>query len=663
MTYDENNVYVGVTCFDISKGPNNINSLRRDFKGPENDMVVIVIEPFLDKTNAFLFGISPFGVHKEGLVPNGGEGETDYSWDHKWFGEVKQYEGYWTAEMAIPFKTLRFNEGDQKWGINLYRIDTKQNERSSWMPIPKSFRMTSLAFTGDLIWDEPLKKPGANLVVIPFVSAGGTSDYLSRKTTESSFAVGGDIKVGITPSLNLDVTFNPDFSQVEVDKQVANLSRFELFFEEKRQFFIENADLFSSFGSETIRPFFSRRIGIAYDSALQQNVQNPILYGARLSGKIKNNWRIGILNMQAAKNDEINLPSQNYSVAVLQRKVFTRSNISALIVNKQPIVRKTDINSGIVGDQSRIGFNRLLGLDYNLASRDGNWTGKAFYHHSFQEQNLNNSAASGMRLQYKDPYKILAWNHEYVGENFNADVGYVPRKSYYRINPSVDFLFYPKSKIINRHGPGMEYNSFWKTSGALTDRDIIAKYKVYFQNSSRLYTRVASNSIRLMRDFDPTRTGKLPLQEGGYFSYVDFSFDYLSDKRRDLYYNLIFEGGAYFNGRRTTFAGNINYRVQPYAVFSMEYAYNKISMPKPYSDADIVLIGPRLDFTFTRNIYFTTFIQYNNQINNVNINSRFQWRFKPVSDLFVVYTDNYFPENLKAKNRAIILKLTYWLNV
>ena len=275
--------------------------------------------------------------------------------------------------------------------FNAYRVDSKTNERAAWNGVPRNFRPYSLSYFGELIWDKPLPKPGSNISIIPYVAGGASKNFEENEGTQLEREIGGDVKIAVTPSMNLDLTFNPDFSQVEVDRQVANVDRFEIFFPERRQFFLENADLFASFGTEDTRPFFSRRIGVAIDTATGSNVQNRIFGGFRLNGKVNNRLRIGLLNMQAAKDNDISLPSLNYTVAALQQQVFSRSNISAIFVNKQSFDRTfTDK----LFDEP-VTYNRLAGIDYNLASPDNTWNGKVFYHRSFQEQDPDEQYSHG----------------------------------------------------------------------------------------------------------------------------------------------------------------------------------------------------------------------------------------------------------------------------
>ena len=307
MAYSEDHLFIGVKCY--SKSNDFITpSLRRDYDFFGNDNITILLDTYNDKNSALAFGINPFGVRREATISNGGQkgGDFDDSWDNKWDGAAEIYKDYWIAELAIPFNTLRFTEGSKKWRFNAYRYDTQNNEISAWIHLPRNRFTIDLGFMGEMIWDEPLTKNGKNISIIPYITSAINRDFENEQQPKAvqTYNFGGDAKIGLTSGLNLDLTFNPDFSQVEVDEQVTNLERFEIQFPEKRQFFLENADLFSSFAANRLNPFFSRRIGVAIDTATGQNIQNTILYGARLSGKINDRLRVGVLNMQTAKQED-----------------------------------------------------------------------------------------------------------------------------------------------------------------------------------------------------------------------------------------------------------------------------------------------------------------------------------------------------------------------
>lgn len=228
MTYDSRNLYIIAICNKALPGPNMVESLRRDFSFVKNDNFIFFIDPFDDQTNGFTFGANAAGAQWDGSMYEGGK--VDLNWDNKWVSAVKDYDDKWIFEAAIPFTSMRYKKGITEWGINFSRNDLKTTEKSSWTPIPRQFPTASLAYTGVLVWDKPPPAPGMNVSVIPYILSSASKDYSAQSKTEYKQEVGVDAKIGVTSSLNLDLTIHPDFSQVEVDKQVTNLSRFELFF-------------------------------------------------------------------------------------------------------------------------------------------------------------------------------------------------------------------------------------------------------------------------------------------------------------------------------------------------------------------------------------------------------------------------------------------------
>src|ERR1700754_1744248 len=302
MTYDDKNVYLVAECFDAGPGPDMVESLHRDFSFVKNDNFIFFIDPFEDQTSGFSFGANAAGGQWDGLMYEGGK--VDLSWDNKWSSVVRRYSDRWVLEIAIPFKTLRYRNGLTHWGINFSRNDLKGAEKSSWAPVPRQFPTASLAYTGVLVWDEEPPTSSSNVSIIPYALAGVTKDYADNKAAAFKKDIGGDAKIAVTPSLNLDLTVNPDFSQVDVDQQVIDLSRYQLFFPEKRQFFLENGDLFYNFGYSDIRPFFSRQIGL----------QQPIDFGARLTGKLDKDWRIGAMDIQTENSGANSMEGANYGV-------------------------------------------------------------------------------------------------------------------------------------------------------------------------------------------------------------------------------------------------------------------------------------------------------------------------------------------------------------
>nr|WKN39683.1 DUF5916 domain-containing protein [Tunicatimonas sp. TK19036] len=649
MAYDDNFLYLLAECYRAKPGPYIVESLRRDFSFGKNDNFLLFMDPFDDQTNGFSFGANAAGAQWDGLMYDGGS--VDLSWDNKWVSEVKNYEDKWVFEAAIPFKTIRYKKGITEWGINFSRLDLKAAEKSSWTPVPRQFPTASLAYTGTLVWDQPPPAAGNNVSIIPYALGGVTRNFDEGASNDYRGDVGVDAKVAITSSLNLDLTVNPDFSQVEVDQQVTNLDRFELFFPERRQFFIENADLFANFGYSTIRPFFSRRIGLGV----------PIRFGARLSGKLNRNWRIGVMNMQTGKVDETGLPAQNFAVAAVQRRVFARSNIGLIVVDKEALsYTPSDDPNTIVYSK----YNRNIGLEYNIASSNNMWTGKVLYLKSMSPFDLNRNMVHAANLQFNSRRLTLSWQHEYVGSGYTAEVGYVPRRSYIKLNPEVSYRFFPENSSVVSHGPSLSSTYFFNDSFHQTDNETYLAYNVDFQNRSSFSAWVAHNYVQLLQVFDPTNSLGDTLAAGSQHWWKSWGTEYVSKPNSLFTYSFSTRyGGYYADGSRLNVTTELGYRFQPYVSIAVRSSYNRLVLPEPWNKNIFWLVGPRVDVTMTNKLFFTAFMQYNEQIDNINLNTRLQWRYQPASDLFIVYTDNYFPEPFGVRNRALVLKLTYWWNV
>ncbi len=675
VTFDDNNFYVAAKCFQ-KKNSYIVQSLRRDFPPGSTDLFGLIIDPFCDKQNGSSFTVSPLGVQREGLIANGNEFSID--WDNKWYVEVQNEPDFFTVEIAIPFKTLRYKTLDgvtNEWFVNFFRYDQSrpQAERSNWCPIPRFASGNNVAFTGKMIWDDAPPKPSSqNISFIPYALGATSKDFIAKKPNDTEGGLGFDAKVAVNSSMNLDLTMNPDFAQVEVDRQQTNLSRFELFFPERRQFFLENSDLFGSFGFDNINPFFSRRIGLANDS-VGNAVKVPIIAGARLTGKVNKNWRMGVLDMQTKGRDDLKIAASNFFATAIQRRVFSRSTINFLFVNKQDF--KTDVAGKNLWEQNPLAFNRIVGVDYNLASKDGLWQGKAFVHRSLTPTPQYQPYAAATTIEYRNNNFNFSSSYETVGQGYAADAtGFVPRKNYYRSEPSANFLIYPKSQYVNSVAMGVDADFFWRLSDhRLTDFDFSPlQINVAFQNNSTAsVTPLRWDYTYLFAPFDPTNTGGKQLPVGSVYTYRSTRWTLSSNPRNLFSVKMQGRFGQYFNGKINAINTSLTYRWQPYGLFSLDVNYNKIDLPDGFNDRQLLLIGPRFDLSFTRAVFFTTFLQYNNQINNVNLNARLQWRFAPVSDLFVVYTHNYFAEDdtiagyrsFESKNRALVLKCTYWLNL
>jgi len=659
MLYNNTTLYVGIKL--NTEGDNYvIPSLQRDYRAGGNDNISLMFDTFNDGTNAFLFGMNPYGVRREALISNGGSGPSGFttSWDVKWKGETKIYEGYYICELAIPLTSFKFRQGETKWRFNSYRFDMQTNETSSWMKIPQNQLVYSLAFMGDMIFEKPLGKSRTPMALIPYINGILAKDYENNEEF-NNFNVGGDAKISIGNGMNLDVTLNPDFSNVQVDNVIVNLSRFQVALPERRQFFIDNNDLFGSFGNERdANPFFSRRIGIAKNKD-DETIENGIVGGVRLSGKLNENWRLGLLNIQTEEDEENEIASNNNTVLALQKKMFSRSNLSFIFVNRQSFgeydfLEETDR------------YNRVVGLDYNLASADNTWTGKFFYHKSFARDIGNRDASGGMDLRYNSRFFNFGLRGNFVGNDFRSDLGFVRRQDIVAARPFVEFNFWPQKGKLNSHGFRISPNAIWRPTLDYknTDYNIFLSWQARFKSQEEFSVRMFNRYTFLTEEFDPTGTdGAVGLPGDIGYYYTSYEMQFQSDRRRVFSYSVQPGYGDFYNGNRFVMEGDLSLRLQPKMLLSLGVNYNSIMLPEPYASREIWLVSPRIELTFNKSVFWSTLIQYSNQADNLGINSRLQWRFAPLSDLFLVYNDNYFVNTFMPRTRSINLKLTYWLNI
>lgn len=519
--------------------------------------------------------------------------------------------------------------------------------------------LSSLAYMGELHFERPLGKSRTPFTLIPYINTLSDQDYTADESN-TNFKAGGDAKVAIGNGMNLDITLNPDFSNVEVDDIFTNLTRFELRLPEKRQFFIDNSDLFESFGNSfnEAKPFFSRRIGLARDT-LGNLIQNDIIGGVRLSGKLNKDWRLGVLNIQTAKDQGNQIASNNNMMLALQRKIGSRSNIGVFWVNRQATGDKEFL------DPSNE-YNRVIGADYNLASSDNIWRGRFYVHKSFQPNDHEGNFSSQATVTYNPRRWEITEDLVYVNEDFRADLGFVPRRDIVKWGNGIKRIFYPSSGIFNTHGVRALTITYWRPSldYKKTDHRYTFTWDTAFKNQATAEASFTNNFIYLINPFDPTRTpGGQPLPSGQGYHFNQVEYSYQSNNVRLLTYGVEGTVGRFFNGNIFSMGGQVAYRIQPWAQFTLGVNYDKIRLPDPYEDADLWLVTPKIDVTFSKNLFWSTLVQYSNQRDNLGINSRLQWRFAPLSDLYLVYNDNYFTQAFAPRFRSINLKLTYWLNL
>ncbi len=665
--FDDRNIYFAIIAFD-STDTYVAETLKRDQSIRKADGIAVILDPVNRKSNGFGFAVTPYNVQSEyqfGAFTDGQGLST--AWDNKWYSAVKRYKDKYIIEIAIPFKTLRYDINNKTWGINIIRSDQKKNKFYTWHHVPVQFPGFDLGYLGKLKFNGDLPNAKGNASIIPYINSSVTGDKENNLNTHGKLNAGFDAKLSVTPSLNLDMTVNPDFSQVDVDQQVTNLTRFNIFFPEKRTFFLENDDIFSDYGPPPFRPFFSRKIGL---DANGNSI--PILFGARLSGNLNEKLRIGAFNIQTARKDTS--AAQNYTALSMHRRLFKRSVIKAYFLN-----HTANLNDAEKTKQPLDKFGRNAGTSFVYSDESGKWNAWSGIHYSFKPgiHDHNEFYEAGGGYFGRKFNTFIDFDH--INNQYYADMGFINRlettaskapdydhgDTTLRIgfnqffNQNSFYLFPSKGKII-RHTITIENAINFNINRTFSDRSNSLKYIMMMKNTSMFLASFSDDEDHLKYYFG--LPDLKPLRPVTYHNdYYDLEYD--SDTRKNFLFIAGLRRGKYYGGNINQYRASVIIRKQPYVQLALQAEYDRIKFPTEYGTTQFWLISPKTEVNFSNNLFWTTFFQYNTQRNNFNINSRVQWRFKPMSDVYLVYTDNYFADTLHNRNRALVLKVNYWLTV
>ncbi len=654
LSYDQDYLYVAAKCYQ-KKEDLTIITLKRD-EYWNSDGIAVVLDPLNTMTNSVLFGTSAVGVQWD--ATRSPTGDTSSDWSNKWYVETRVHDDHWSAEFAIPFKILRYRPGEKEWGLNFVRNLTAINEFHNWTAVPEGFWPPDATWAGTLAWDNPPTKKKGNYNLIPYVTSAITSD--ANTSSQVEFDAGIDAKVAISSSLNADFTYNPDFSQIEADELVTNLTRFNISLPEKRTFFLENADVFADFGSGGMRPFFSRKIGL---NSLLEPV--PILYGARVTGNLTPDLRIGAMNIHSRSSE--NSFAQNQS-AVSVKKQFGRSFIQGLFLNRQAYDGTESVSKDYGRNaslealyQSDNGQIKLWGAAHN-SMKDGFSEKNMIYNVGTEFTNSNWSIISDNIMFQENYFADMGFTARV--NNYDAERDTVIRVGYNSSYTSVDYRVRPRTGKINQHRFGIENLSIANPDWSFNEQYNRIRYFLTTRKTAEFQIRVNYSDLKLLYPFSFTGETPLPAQR---YKNVDLQLDYETDRRKPLSIEFSAKSGGFYNGRLTTLKAEANYRVQPWGNFGVGYEWNDLDFPDPYGTAQISALVSKIEIGFSKNLLWTTLFQYVDQSDFVGLNSRLQWRFSPMSDLFIVYVDNYdvlnglgSPNALSSNNRALILKANYW---
>jgi hypothetical protein len=636
LLYDSKNLYVGADCFD-SAGPKGIivNDIRQDFFTIDSDGFQVVLDTYNDNRNAFLFGTNPrAGRFDMQIGADGNSGNT--SWDGVWHVAAHISEDGWHVEMAIPFKTLRFRKNNgQLWGVNFERRVRRKYEDSYWAPIPPPYRLGRVSLAGGLDGLDTLKQ-GRNLQVTPYLKG----DLSHREDDDLDFFpdAGVDVKYGVTSQLTLDLTVNTDFSQVEADVQQVNLTRFSLFFPEKRDFFLENSHVFewgrrvrSYRWQPDLWPFFSRRIGLTEDGEIV-----PILGGARLTGRA-GEYSLGFLSMQTGDFEEE--PSTNFTVARVRRDILRQSDIGGIFISKNA---GAGVYNRTYGIDNNFNFFRYLDLNSYLLRTDS-------------PDLPGEDLAGNLGMTWIDSFFEIRASHLVIEENFNPEVGFTPRTNIRKSKGEFGITPRPEGKIpwIRELNPQAEIDYITNTAGVLETRSLEGRFTVTFSDSSRLSIARNGHFERLDEPFEIR--DDLTIAPGDYW-FDQNSFYYRSNRSKPVSFEGWYRGGGFWDGVRDSYYAGLN--LHPSYRFGAQVNWNRNDVGLSNGSFTTDLIGTRLNYSFSNRMFLNALIQYNSDEGEISSNIRFHFIYRPLSDLYVVYNDRRSSHG-DPLERALIVKLTY----
>ena len=665
-------LYVGVVCYDSEPSAIIMSDSRRDSSMADADSFMMVLDTFQDGQNGFVFGTTPAGQEYDGQVINeggdrGGFGQAgdggfsrgsgggfNLNWDGAWQVRTALSEIGWSAEFAIPFRTVRYPAREaQSWGVNFQRNIRRRNETAYWAPIPRQFSLFRVSLAGRITGLSVPVGRASNLQFTPYVVG-----ELASRTGESGGqaiavgAAGGDLKYSVTSGLTLDATYNTDFAQVEVDDQQINLDRFNLFFPEKRPFFLENAGAFSvrntgpasgrNMGQTEL--FFSRRIGIG-----KGGVQIPILAGARLSGKVSDSLTVGFLNMQTENAGGV-AAANNFTVARLRQDLPNRSSVGGLFVNRQA-----------TGSRASPG-------DYNRTyAADGRWgigqstMVQGFFGRTQTPGYTGRDHAMSLAATYDSQTWRIISGYQENGEDFNPEVGFVRRTGGFRkYDFGLNYRARPEGVLkLQEISPHGSFTRFWNFDGVMETTFIHLHYDGEFENSSSAGVAYDARSERV---FEAFTISDIPVEPGRYdWGQLAYNFDY--DRSAPVSAGIRTTIGGFFGGNIVTIIPSVRARYGETLNLSLSYSRNDIKLPLGSTVTNLTSV--RAGYNFSPRVFVQTLLQHNDSARLWSMNFRFGWLQDANTGLFLVYNEtegilDYVPAG---SGRSVILKYSYLFDV
>ncbi len=646
FTYDDDTIYLGAICFDSDPSRLVVSSLKQDFSSGSSDVLGITLDTYLDRRNGFMFLVNPQGALKDVQIFDDSRSE-----DQEWEGPIRVatvvHDSGWTVEMAIPLSTLRFapKEGEQIWGLQVMRRIRRRGEDAFWAPLDRRNQIHKMSKAGTLHGLRDIE-PGRNLRVKPYAlldNARGVGLSTEDRGTNGDFGV--DVKFGVTPGLALDLTYRTDFAQIEVDREQVNLTRFPLFFPEKRDFFVENSGTFA-FGDQSERSyrtgvslrdltlFHSRRIGLRGSGE-----PIPIVGGGRLTGRA-GGFELGLLNMQTESVD--GTPGENFTVLRARRSLGS-SDMGAILINREATGADVDGHPG---------FNRSYGIDANIRPHRSLLI--APYLAVTSSPNADgNEVAARMWVGWRDRTWDASALFRHIGDAFNPTVGFVRRRDIRQSYATVGVHPSPGMRAIQEVNPYLELDHITDLDARLVTRRRTAGFDVTFVDGGRLGLKYDDRFELLDLPFNVATGRVIPV---GAYEFQEGSLSYSASPGRAVSGSVAVSAGDFFSGSKTTLSGSVLWRPSYHFALDVSASHNDISLPDGAFSADVV--GARAEYGFSTKLFASAFVQYNAAADQWVTNVRLNYLHSPLSDLFLVYTERRDSAAGESIERVLTAKLS-----
>jgi len=618
VLYTATTLYFGILCRD--RTPSDIVSthLTRDAELESDDNLFIVIDPFLDHRNGFFFQVNPSGARADGQVANNAE-EGNLDWDGIWEASARITPEGWVVEIAIPFKTLRFKPGQTVWGLNVERTIKRRNEWDRWATPLRNSWITNLAQAGRLEGIEGINQ-GRGLDIRPYVSGGA-------ENSDGRLQAGVDVFKNLTPNMNASVTVNTDFAETEADARQINLTRFPLFFPEKRAFFLEGAGVFdvAATNSESVLPFFTRRIGLLGGREV------PIMVGTKIVGR-QSGYNIGVLDVQTRGVDDLSvdghrLDGQNLLAARVSRNIFQQSWVGAILTR---------------GNPEGTGSNTLVGADIRLATStyrgNKNLSASFFFLRTDDEASGTTDYSFGGNIDYPNDLWNCSLGWRQIGEDFRPALGFAPRRGIRRLSPGISFM--PRPGRFGIRQLFFEAQPVWVSDL----QNVVQTWEVYatpfnaeFESGDRVEFNVMPQYERLTEPFEIADGIVIPV--GGY-RMNRWGVQVETADKRPLAVQADYSWGEFYSGTRRDVELEVTFKPSTHVLAAVAFERNDVSLREGSFSAQVFTV--RGDYNFSPNVSWANLVQYDSESRILGAQSRFRWILKPGNDLFLVLNRGWY---------------------